>query len=320
VRALLTVLCLSVACNPPPPVEQPIPGTHEAVGEVVLTANGRKVTDKMMAAVTSNTPEPTIEQRKATGAYAKIVEQVGLGEVLYQAAVDEKLHEDPEIQLALAMSARETLAQEYFKRKINEKVTDGRVKQYYDERAVQYKRPQTRASHILIKDKAVADEVKAKLDAGGDFAKLAAEYSEDTMTKDKGGDLGWFQREKLIAEVADVAFEQELNKAHGPVETRYGYHIILPTERRDAIPLADVEGEIKNKLRNDAAELIMKEIRGNLVIERFGEVKEMHEKLESMDMPSTKATMPGGAPHGAGGPPHGGGAPGAPPHGAGGPH
>lgn len=321
-RTLLLTLSLSVACNPPP-VEPELPGAHPVVGEVWLTANGRQVTDKMMDAVTSNTPEPTIAQRKSTGAYAKIVEQVGLGEVLYQAAIDEKLHEKPEIKLALAMSAREVLAQEYFQQKINERVTDGAIQQHYDERAVQYKRPQAKASHILIKDKAVAQDVMAKLAAGGDFAALAAEFSEDAMTKDKGGDLGWFQRDKLIADVADVAFDQELNKPHGPVETRFGFHIILPTERRDAIPLEDVSGEIKNKLRNDAAELVMKEIRSGLTIERFGEVKEMHEKLESMDMPGTAAkmppgAMPGGAPHGA--PPQGGAPGGAAPHGAGGPH
>ncbi len=309
VRVLIISLSLLAACSDPPP--PPIPGEADPGGEVLLKVNGLPVTDTMMAAVTRNTPDFAIEERKKTGLYAKLVEQVGVGEVLYRAAIEEKLHEDPEVQLVLAMTAREVLAQEYFSKKIDERVTEGAIQQYYDDRAVQYKRPQARASHILVKDKALAEEILRKLEAGEDFAKLAATYSEDTATKDRGGDLGWFQRDKLIVEVAKVAFESELGKPTGPVETRFGYHIILPVERRDAIPLEEVKSEIRNKLRNDAAEEVMKEIRSNLTIERFGEVQEMWERLQREDIPQP---VRGRAPHGPGGPaaPHGPGGPAAP--------
>ncbi|MCA9568751.1 MAG: peptidylprolyl isomerase, partial [Myxococcales bacterium] len=314
-RVVLLSLSLLAACNPPPPPAA-VPGDSALAtdGEVLMTVNGRKVTDKMMSAVTRNTPDFAIEQRKATGLYAKLVEQVGVGEVLYQAALDDRIHEDPEVQVAIAMNAREVLAQEYFSRKINERVTDGAVQQYYDDRAVQYKRPQAHAAHILVKDQALANEIVAKANAGEDFAALAEQYSEDTVTKAKGGDLGWFQRDKLLVEVADVAFEQEIGKAHGPVETRFGFHIIKPLERREAIPLSEVDSEIRNKLRNDAAEIVMKEIRENLQIERFGETQEQWERLEKSE-PPTPMAQGGGAPHGGGPPPHGGG---PPPHGAGG--
>lgn len=327
-RFLLPALILSVACNNnQPPPAPPTPGEHEMVGDVILKANGHEVTDKMMEAVTRNTPKAALAERKASGIYAKLVEQVGLGEVLYHAALEEKVHEDPMVQLSLAMSAREVLAQEYFSKKIDEQVTEGAIQQHYDDRAVQYKRPQARAAHILVKDKTKAEELMKQLESGADFAALAKEHSEDEVTGKKGGELGWFQRDKLIAEVARVAFEEQLGQPHGPVETRFGFHIILPEERRDAIPLADVEDEIRNKLRNDAAEKVMGEIKSKLSYERFGEVQEMWEKLEKNEPPTPmKGSMPAGAmpPHAPGGAPHGapaGGAPhGAPPHGAGGPH
>ena len=95
------------------------------------------------------------------------------------------------------------------------------------------------ASHILIsaqtagslqKAKAMIDSLKRNIDLGGNFAEIALKYSEDTGSKTKGGDLGWFKRKQMVPEFEDAAFSGEVNKLY-VVESRYGFHIIKPTKK-----------------------------------------------------------------------------------------
>jgi len=61
---------------------------------------------------------------------------------------------------------------------------------------------------------------------GEDFAKVAADMSTDTSTKDQGGDLGWFARGAMVKEFEDAAFSLPVNQISQPISTTYGLHII----------------------------------------------------------------------------------------------
>ena len=82
--------------------------------------------------------------------------------------------------------------------------------------------------HILVDTEDIAKEVIEKLNNGGDWATLAAEYSTDTSNKDNGGDLGWIgKNDSYIQEFKDAAFAlNEPGQISEPVETTYGWHII----------------------------------------------------------------------------------------------
>lgn len=93
------------------------------------------------------------------------------------------------------------------------------------------KQEQVRARHILVPDKTVADTVVQRLDAGEDFASLAAELSIDTGTKDKGGDLGFFPRGVMVPAFEEAAFSLPIGATSPPVNSQFGYHIIRIEER-----------------------------------------------------------------------------------------
>jgi parvulin-like peptidyl-prolyl isomerase len=82
------------------------------------------------------------------------------------------------------------------------------------------------ARHILVADQATANAVRQRLLNGEDFAKVAAEVSTDTGTKDKGGDLGWFGKGKMVPEFEAAAFSQKIGEIGQPVKSQFGYHII----------------------------------------------------------------------------------------------
>ena len=104
--------------------------------------------------------------------------------------------------------------------------------------------PQIRASHILVNfnnpqgkvDTAYAlakiDTVMQKLKAGEDFAKLAEEYSDDTGSKKKGGDLGFFSRRMMVKPFDEAAFNLKPGEISDIVKTNFGYHIIKLTEQK----------------------------------------------------------------------------------------
>ena len=104
--------------------------------------------------------------------------------------------------------------------------------------------PQVRASHILIATntdkgpvdtniaKAKADSVYALLKAGGDFSKLALQYSDDTGTKQQGGDLNYFERRMMVKEFDEAAFNLKVGEISPIIKTNFGYHIIKLTDRK----------------------------------------------------------------------------------------
>ncbi len=82
------------------------------------------------------------------------------------------------------------------------------------------------ARHILVADQATANDVRQQLVNGADFATLAAKYSTDTGSKDKGGDLGWFGKGVMVAEFEQAAFNLKVGEISQPVKSQFGYHII----------------------------------------------------------------------------------------------
>lgn len=133
----------------------------------------------------------------------------------------------------------------------------------------------THASHILFRhgdDKAAArkdaEEVLAKLNAGGDFAALATEYSDDPGSAARGGDLGFFPVDRVVKPFGEAVAKLKPGETSGLVETEYGYHIIRLHARRQVGPApfeevrpmleARVRGELMEQARARELERLLK--------------------------------------------------------------
>jgi len=149
---------------------------------------------------------------------------------------------------------------------------ENEVRDLYEQRSDTYDLPeQVRARHILLKlapdasdAEVAAVEARARallerLRAGEDFAKLAAEFSEDPGSKDKGGDLGLFRRGQMVKPFEDAAFSLEPGSLSDLVRTDFGIHIIQVEEHTQAVhvPFEEVRETLARELvtREAAAEL-----------------------------------------------------------------
>ncbi|MDQ6957415.1 MAG: peptidylprolyl isomerase [Mariprofundaceae bacterium] len=82
------------------------------------------------------------------------------------------------------------------------------------------------AKHILVKSKPEAEKLKARLDKGEDFAKLARKYST-CPSKKRDGDLGEIYPGQLVKPIENVIFKKPLSKVHGPIKSHFGYHLVV---------------------------------------------------------------------------------------------
>lgn len=121
------------------------------------------------------------------------------------------------------------------------------------------------ARHILVATPEEAAVVVEALKNGGDFAQLAAQFSTDTSNKDRGGDLGWFERGQMVSEFENAVFAMtEIGQISEPVQTQFGYHIIqlLGKERR---PVSESR---LSTLKQQKFDSWLEETKANLKIER----------------------------------------------------
>ncbi|WP_415882658.1 peptidylprolyl isomerase [Neptuniibacter sp. QD34_54] len=88
------------------------------------------------------------------------------------------------------------------------------------------------ARHILVKTRDQAERLKMRLKLGNDFGKLAKKYSLCPSGKRQGGDLGEFRRGDMVKPFDDVVFKKSLHEVHGPIKTKFGWHLIETIYRK----------------------------------------------------------------------------------------
>ena len=153
-------------------------------------------------------------------------------------------------------------------------VTDAALQAAYDAR-FKDAAPQTEynAAHILVADEAKAKELLAELEAGADFAELAKTNSTDTGSGAAGGDLGWFGLGMMVKPFEESVVAAEVGKVAGPVQSDFGFHLILVKETRVAAQptLDDIRDELATEIEQQAIEAHVTEVTAAAAVETPGE-------------------------------------------------
>ena len=234
-----------------------------AADPVVAEIGSEKITLSQFKAELNKLP-PNLKQMTADKKIRKeFLEQFTTSRLLFQEGVNQGLTKDPAIKSQIDDATRKIVLTTLLQREIESRIkkpTQDEVNQYYLTHAEEFRQEkQVRARHILLKDKDEADKVAAELKKGADFAALAKEKSTCPSAA-KGGDLGFFTRNRMVKEFADTAFALKQGEISAPVKTKFGYHIIQVEDIKEAStrPLNEVRTTIENKLSQEKKNQIFK--------------------------------------------------------------
>lgn len=241
--------------------------------EAAATINGKpisKLTVDLIAKQNAGAGRAdTPEARKA------IIEQLAMQLLVADEAVKKGLDKTPEFKEQVEMIKQSTLANayvaDYFK---NNPVSDSTLKAEYDKLSAEAAGTEYKARHILVASEAEARDIIAQLKKDpGAFEKLAKEKSQDTGSKETGGDLGWFDIKSMVPEFGTAVSKLEKGKfTEQPVQTQFGYHVIVLEDSRAIKPPAfeDVKANLTKHIQQQNLQKQLDELKAKAKIEIVG--------------------------------------------------
>ena len=174
-------------------------------------------------------------------------------------AKSENLMLEPKIANNMEIASNRVLAEAWISKKIKEKITEKEIKSAYDTFIADKKsREEISVKHILVKEEKEAINIINELENGADFSDLAKEKSIGPSGP-SGGDLGYFTKGEMVPAFENAAFSLEIGTfTSKPVQTQFGWHVIILQDKRFAKPpkFAEVEIQIRQNLINQNLALI----------------------------------------------------------------
>jgi peptidyl-prolyl cis-trans isomerase C len=194
--------------------------------------------------------------------------------LLAKAARDANLDETEAFKSRVEFLTLQALRNAYVQQEVMEGLSDEDLQAGYQELVVDQHTPeeQVHARHILVDEKAAAEQIIADLKGGASFEELAKEHSKDPSGQN-GGDLGFFGKGQMVPPFEEAAFALEPGEtSEEPVESQFGWHVIKVEEKRmsEAPGFAEVEPQLRNYLMRQRFEEVIAELRGKYDVEIVG--------------------------------------------------
>ena len=233
------------------------PATSAAPAQTVIAEfDGGKITAEEINMFLNTVNPQYMSQLQNPQMKEMLINQVIESAILASVAKSTGMDKDPEVQAMIDLQMNSIFASRYYDKEIKPlrdavQLSDSELKQYYDSHQNDYLQNKVKASHILVDTEEEAKEIYKKVTAAPDtFAAVAKEKSKDKGSAANGGDLGWFEKGRMVPEFEKVAFDTPKGKIAEPVKTRFGWHIIKVEDKVEGVisPFDDVKETIRTTL------------------------------------------------------------------------
>ena len=271
-RALVALACVALLTVAAPLAPVPYAGVARAADEdpVVARVNGVDIRQSDLAfaeeEIGGNMPTIPPEQKRDY-----LVNYLVDVIVLSQAAEKQNLADRPDVKRRLAFDHNRLLMESLLQDAGKSSLSEDAERKVYEEAVKQVKNEEeVHARHILVPTEDEAKAILAQLKGGADFAALAKEKSKDPGAAE-GGDLGYFTKEQMVPEFADVAFKLNKGQLSDPVKTQFGWHVIKVEDKRmRPTPTFDqVKPQIENYVAHRAQADLVENLRKSATVERL---------------------------------------------------
>lgn len=238
--------------------------------DVVATVGSRNITQEDIELVLMTLDPMKAQQYSTEEGKKKLVEELVNQELFLLDALEANLDQD-QIFLDELERTKNALLKQYAINNALKDITlsEEEVKKFYDDNKEKFINPKTiNASHILVDELSLANQIIDELNNGMSFSEAAEKYSKCPSSKN-GGELGYFGKGAMVPEFEKAAFELTLNEVSQPVQTNFGYHIIklidVKEESHKSFP------EVRDALAKQLLSLKQQEL-------YYGKIKELKDK------------------------------------------
>lgn len=237
---------------------------QELVGEV----NGKDITKAQFNHYLKFKNIPQQDEKRSKQILQDYMQREAFAQIIENSKkLDVKL-----IEVELNEFRKQILISRYFEKFLNDKVNDEAIQNFYNTNDAEFQREQIKVAHILIRthDKmsdtekqaslTKAQEAYSKVKSGKKFADMAKEYSQDTLSAKKGGELGWINKGAIDPAFSAKVFQLKAGDISEPFKSAFGFHVVkvLEEPKVTKTPFDKVKGNIKYRLRQQAKDAEMK--------------------------------------------------------------
>lgn len=240
---------------------------------VVAEVEGAKIYHSDIVAAFNLLPSST-QQAGFEALYPEIRERLIRQMLVLKRAREADLLDNPAVQQRLEVARSRIIHDFYLEQQIKARLSEAELQAMYDKWLLENPpRVEVRARHILVETEEKARALIQRIGAGETFADLAKEASIGPSAS-RGGDLGYFTRDRMVKPFADVAFALQPNQySSNPVQTQYGWHVILVEDRREAPQptFEQMRPELIRRAADQIAEQVTEELVNGAAISRYGQ-------------------------------------------------
>ena len=218
-----------------------------------------------------------IKEQPLPSIYPKLINELINQHLIAQQAYKEKLDQNKKVLSELNKSKEQIIAKFWLKNFLDKQAKKKNVEAFYKNYLKTFKvSKEFNASHILVKEKKTASEIIKKLNNKSNFTDLAKQFSIGPSGKN-GGNLNWFSPGQMVQSFEEATFA--LNKGQitqKPVQTKFGFHIIILNDVRESKPkkLSEIEQQIIKIIKKNSLLDLEKKLKKNqkIIINKFEEV------------------------------------------------
>ncbi len=222
-------------------------------GPVLAKVEGTVITKEDFLNKMNRVPEWARDRFQSEQGKKEFLDELVKEQLIYKDAVKNGLDRGEEFKRDVEEFKKMTLIKIVLEKEVEKKakLDPKEVKDFYDKNTDKFTiGTEVRAKHILVDSEEQAKDILKKVRQNENFSKLAEQYSKDRATAKNGGDLGFFGRGRMVPEFEAVAFNLKVGEVSGTVKTRFGYHIVQVTDRKEgrAGSFEEIKGALERQL------------------------------------------------------------------------
>ena len=243
---------------------------------IAAKVNNHIISAKDILIALEKLPEK-IKEQPLPSIYPKLINELINQHLIAQQAYKEKLDQNKKVLSELNKSKEQIIAKFWLKNFLDKQAKKKNIEAFYKNYLKNFKvSKEFNASHILVKEKKTASEIIKKLNNKSNFTDLAKQFSIGPSGKN-GGNLNWFSPGQMVQSFEEATFA--LNKGQitqKPVQTKFGFHIIILNDVRESKPkkLSEIEQQIIKIIKKNSLLDLEKKLKKNqkIIINKFEEV------------------------------------------------